>query len=296
MYKRFFAFGCSFTEYRWATWADIVAYAYKDVEYYNFGKAGGSNQIIMTRVMEADEQFKFNKDDLVIVQWTGSCRESRWRDGYWGGGGGNIYVFNNHYPKEWVENWTHPTDFLIKDLAAMKAVNALLKTTQCTYFNISMASVLVSGQSSKTVNTNKDALQTIIKGYTDTLKIVRPSYQTVIFNDKDWVEKLPRPLSSRINFQDPEQKEILKLDTHPTPTEHLQYVRTVLPELTIAPDADAIAEKETAIVMPGPNREADAPLTSLFGSRPDPKRARDSFFFYKRLKEVPPQNIAPFIH
>jgi len=295
MYKRFFAFGCSFTEYRWATWADIVAYAYKDVEYYNFGKAGGSNQIIMTRVMEADEQFKFNKDDLVIVQWTGSCRESRWRDGYWGGGGGNIYVFNNQYPKEWIENWTHPTDFLIKDLAAIKAVNTLLRSTQCTHYNISMVAVSASTFNKKS-DTNKSNLQAIVNGYTETLSTVRPSYQNVIFNDRDWMEKLPRPLSSRINFEDPERKEVLRLDSHPTPTEHLQYVKTVLPELTIAPDADVIAEKETALVMPGPNRESDTPLTSLFGNRPDPKRARDSFFFFKRIKSVPPENIAPFIH
>ena len=295
MYKRFFAFGCSFTEYRWSTWADIIAYSYPNAEYYNFGKAGGSNQIIFSRLMEADEQYGFNKDDLIIVQWTGVNRESRWKDGYWGGGGGNIYQFNTQYPKEFVENWTHPTDYLIKDLAAIKAVNAVLKASQCTYFNICMVSINNIDFFNKK-NIEQSSLQAIINGYKTIYKDIRPSFSEIVFESKNWAAKVPRPLSMRYDFSTLERKEVLRMDVHPTPKEHLEYVKKVLPEITLAPDVDIIAEKETEIILPGPNREPDAPLTSLFGNRSDPKRPRDSFFFYKRLKDVPPENIAPNIH
>ena len=43
-YKRFFAFGCSFTRYEWITWADIIAYHIK--ESYNYGRSGGGNSYI----------------------------------------------------------------------------------------------------------------------------------------------------------------------------------------------------------------------------------------------------------
>ena len=41
--KRLFTFGCSFTDYRWATWANILAYEL-DCEFHNFGKSGAGNQ------------------------------------------------------------------------------------------------------------------------------------------------------------------------------------------------------------------------------------------------------------
>ena len=66
--SRFFAFGCSFTDYQWTTWADIVAAAYPGAEYFNLGRGGTSNQLILYRMMEADQLYNFNKEDLIIVQ------------------------------------------------------------------------------------------------------------------------------------------------------------------------------------------------------------------------------------
>ena len=40
-YKRVFAFGCSFTNYIYPTWADLIMHEMPSAECYNFGKAGG---------------------------------------------------------------------------------------------------------------------------------------------------------------------------------------------------------------------------------------------------------------
>ena len=58
--KRFFAFGCSYTSYSYATWADLIGIHFK--EYYNYGRAGCSNAYIMNRVVEANEMYQFNPE------------------------------------------------------------------------------------------------------------------------------------------------------------------------------------------------------------------------------------------
>ena len=67
--KRLFTFGCSFTEWIWATWANILAYEL-DVPFYNFGKPGAGNYYIANQISQADAIFNFTKDDLVIVKST----------------------------------------------------------------------------------------------------------------------------------------------------------------------------------------------------------------------------------
>lgn len=71
-YKRFFAFGCSFTRYYWPTWADFIGLVHP--EYYNYGGPGRGNTFIAHQIMRASEYHKFNKDDLVIVAWTSPLR------------------------------------------------------------------------------------------------------------------------------------------------------------------------------------------------------------------------------
>lgn len=71
--KRFFAFGCSYTHYSYATWADLIGRQFE--EYYNFGASGCSNAHIMNKVIEADSNYNFNPNtDLVIIMLTGFGR------------------------------------------------------------------------------------------------------------------------------------------------------------------------------------------------------------------------------
>lgn len=73
--KRLFAFGCSLTRYGYATWADLAGANFD--EYYNYARSGGSNSLMMGRLVEADNYFNFNKNtDTVLIMFTGIGRHS----------------------------------------------------------------------------------------------------------------------------------------------------------------------------------------------------------------------------
>jgi hypothetical protein len=73
--SRLFTFGCSFTNYRWSTWADCLAPEFD--EFKNWGQSGAGNPYIFNSVMEADQQYIFNSTDTVVVCWTNIMREDR---------------------------------------------------------------------------------------------------------------------------------------------------------------------------------------------------------------------------
>ena len=75
-YNRLFTFGCSFTDYHWITWADIVA-AYLDIESYNFGMPGSNITGIAWTILQADRKYKFTPKDCIMVEWTNIGRDYR---------------------------------------------------------------------------------------------------------------------------------------------------------------------------------------------------------------------------
>jgi hypothetical protein len=75
-YERFFAFGCSYTNYHWATWADIIA-RHMDIPSYNYGSPGTPITAAVDALYKANKHYKFTDKDLVIVQWTHLSRFAR---------------------------------------------------------------------------------------------------------------------------------------------------------------------------------------------------------------------------
>ena len=51
--KRLFTFGCSFTQYNWPTWADILGRSLHQEgwEFHNIGRAGTGNMQIMKTIL-----------------------------------------------------------------------------------------------------------------------------------------------------------------------------------------------------------------------------------------------------
>lgn len=129
-YKRFFAFGCSFTGYCWPTWADILSKEMPNAEFYNCGKSGAGNLFISIRALEANLKFNFNKDDLVIVMWSTFCREDRYYNNYWHTPG-NIFT-QQEYDEKWVKKFADPKGYLIRDLSLITMATSYLKSLPCT--------------------------------------------------------------------------------------------------------------------------------------------------------------------
>jgi hypothetical protein len=77
---RIFTFGCSFTEYKWPTWADIILYGN---EGYNCGVSGGGFDSILYRLMETDRKFKLTTEDKIIIVFTTPLRWDLIINGQW---------------------------------------------------------------------------------------------------------------------------------------------------------------------------------------------------------------------
>jgi hypothetical protein len=81
-YKRVFAFGCSFTGYKYPTWANIMGKHISQAEFYNFGRSGGGNVFIATQgdlkfadkdyLMTYADPLTFLVRDLSIIDLTTS--------------------------------------------------------------------------------------------------------------------------------------------------------------------------------------------------------------------------------
>ena len=72
---RCFSFGCSYTNYFWATWADFIGSNFDT--YANFGKGGASNTYIMNTLFEWNDTIQFNSEtDYILVMFSGISRFS----------------------------------------------------------------------------------------------------------------------------------------------------------------------------------------------------------------------------
>jgi hypothetical protein len=188
--KRLLTFGCSFTNYRWSTWADCLA---PEFDYFeNWGQSGAGNHYIFNSVMEADQHYKFSTDDTVIVCWTGTTRDDWYVNGKWQTLG-NMYtcpIYNTDYLKTHVD----PRGYAIRDLAFVKAVKCLLEARSCNWKFLCMSNWIID--------------QDIASLYQDTLNCILPSFETVLFT-QGWPNH--------------------NGDPHPSPEEHLAYLDAVLP-------------------------------------------------------------------
>jgi hypothetical protein len=131
-YKRLFTFGCSFTNYKWPTWADVISAEMPQAIHYNFGLSGGGNLFISSQVSEINEKLKFDQDDLIMIMWTTVCREDRWvgkRNGWMMVG--NIFT-QQEYDDAFVEKFADPKGYLIRDLSLINLVDRFLKTVPST--------------------------------------------------------------------------------------------------------------------------------------------------------------------
>jgi hypothetical protein len=213
--SRLFTFGCSFTNYRWSTWADILGAHYN--EYQNWGQSGAGNHYIFNSVMEADQRYHFGTNDTVIVCWTSAYREDRYTDRWQTLG--NIY-YTDIYTKEYKQTITNRGCF-IRDAAFIKATSNLLQNRKVADWKfLSIHSMKKSQDLWKSDPGDSDVYDL----YSDVLESIEPSFRETLFPEQ-WPDR-----------EDP----------HPTPAEHLLYLDKVMPGRVTDPDIRAIIAQESA--------------------------------------------------
>jgi len=129
-YDRIFAIGCSFTCYRWPTWADVLVRGNGlDDKFINLGRAGAGNQFISYTISLANLKYKFTERDLVMVMFTGYTREDRYVKDRWQTPG-NIYT-QPYYPPDFVEKYCDLKGYFIRDGAIIDMAVNYLKNLPC---------------------------------------------------------------------------------------------------------------------------------------------------------------------
>jgi hypothetical protein len=221
-HKRIFCFGCSFTA-GCGTWADILKRHFGDYPkedfyipkdqpqmVYNFGMPGMGNFYIFNTIIEKSLHYEFTKDDLILIEWSGTDREDRYKDGKWHMG---MQGDGSRRSKAVIRDWFLDIEGMIKrDYSYIRSTQKMLKADNIDYEMFSMNGVsrhnpIIVDKEMKNKK-DKEEIDFLIELYKGTLDELHPSMFKIIFGD----ETVFPP-----NREDP----------HPTPVEHLYYLEKV---------------------------------------------------------------------
>lgn len=215
-YKRIFAFGCSFTHYKWPTWADLISLESPDALYRNYGFAGMGNLAITTRIIEGSKRYKFNSDDLILVMWSTYCREDRWLRGRWFTQGN---VYNSSYPEDWVREYTDPTGYLIRDHALIYSTTQYIKSLGCDSVILKSSPFdLTEIDPDKETKMLHDQLALIYKNEYNDLPL-----DLYTFNGNNWGNDRQEFLDD-YSYMDSSKEPYMRKDSHPFSGTYAKYL------------------------------------------------------------------------
>lgn len=264
--NRLFTFGCSFTQYSWPTWADILGREFD--HYENWGQAGGGNGYIFQSLIECYNRNQLTPDDTVIIMWTSTDRDDRYINNNWQTWGS---IFNNPlYDTSYIKKYYDNRGNIIRDLGYIAACKSLLEAWGIKYKFLSMVPIGSSDQ--KIINSLPNDIE---KLFNSTLAVMLPSiYETIYKNNWYFSEKFTDSVDKKTHIKilkdlfntlsGPDwptfnnfladdytniQPEIIKeiedrqlthlknntpeVNLHATPRMHLQYLNLVLPEYIV---------------------------------------------------------------
>jgi len=260
MTKRLFTFGCSFTHYKWPTWADILSQEFDQFE--NWGLAGGGNHLILYSLIESIQRQNIGHNDTVAVMFTSVGREDRWLKGNWYTPGS---VYNCNLDEKYIQQFTDPTGFYLTNVTVIDAVIKILQYTGCQYHLMSTVPFNVVDDSylRRIFKLKQDITNQVNNLYQSSLQQIKPSVFEVIFNNdwnsrsnfvidhfkkhynecagKDWPQfedfiknntnNIPKHILKEIDMQfdfvSRRKKLNQRQDQHPIPLEHLEYLERV---------------------------------------------------------------------
>jgi len=210
-YKRVFALGCSFTAYRWPTWADMIGRSQcEHAEFINLGRAGAGNPYIVTQLVQAHNKFKFCETDLVMVMFTNFTREDRYINKQWITPG-NIYT-QGFYPDEYIEKYSDVKGYAIRDFALMELAYEFIQ-------NINSDSIVLF---SVPPNFHGSDYQDVIKLHQNFINQMPVSlYESVVFDPNN--QGYWKPGAYYFDPGQPHLKEKYG-DYHPGPLKYYQYL------------------------------------------------------------------------
>lgn len=236
-YNRVFIVGCSFTNYFWPTWANILAFETPQAEVYNLGQSGGGNLFISERIAAGNQIYKFDENDLIMVMWSSHFREDRYIENRWQTPG-SIYN-QSFYNDNFLEKYTCVKGFIVRDLALITLVKSFLE-------NIPSECIMLRSTHIDSNDVNvffpEYEIDKVIDIYKDVFNDV-PEPMSSLFKSTEFKinpDKTTRPLCNTFDWYTghkyyPDEKHSSFLsygkrlleDRHPNPKMYLEYLMMV---------------------------------------------------------------------
>ena len=243
---RIFAFGCSLTQYFYPTWADILIHQYraKGYEGSNWAKSGAGNQYINMRLWEANTIHKFNKDDVILLQWSSMFREDRYHmgRGWWTPGNFGQYtvtddmpfVLNNfRYESAWI--WADIMHCTMRDCATISATHKALDAIGCKVHSTAFRDPFEGWEDApKHFNQKNPKLEledvgAVLEAYKEDIATSCPPILSALGFGIDEEFFKTRPLS--VPSRKEEHKHMLLPELHPFTHEAAEFVETHVEKL-----------------------------------------------------------------
>lgn len=277
--SRLFSFGCSFTKFHWPTWADIAGRSFDHFE--NWGVGGGGNQLIFYGLNEAIQRRNIGPDDTVAIMWTSISREDRWKQQQRWLAGGSVYN-SEYYDANFVKRYADPTGYLIRDLATIAGTKLILKQIGCRWKFFSIVPFDYHDDRDDEPECFFVPDQDVIDLYRPVIDSISPSvFETVFHNDwysrpgqvilpslekryrvcagPDWpswedflinrTKNCSQDIRREIQRQFKFERELIRTDPHPTPSEHLEYLKAQWPDLAITTDLEDWVSEVNKLVL-----------------------------------------------
>ncbi len=136
---RIWCFGCSFTEYFYPTWADILIHEVEQQGFYgeNWGSCGKGNLYIANKVQECHARNTLGKDDWVFVCWSNYFREDSYTDKM--GWHTPRYIFQQkEYRDGTVNGFGSAKYYAMRDLALIQSTKLSLQALGVNQYHFSI--------------------------------------------------------------------------------------------------------------------------------------------------------------
>jgi len=176
--KRLFTFGCSFTNYKWASWADILGLEYD--HYENWGIGGSSNHFIFYSLAEFLQRNTLTDSDTVVIMWTEINRDSKFVKNKW-----VQSIDSNIYNKEATVDDVN--GHLITNANIIAGVKRMLESTKCNFHFLAMTKP--DDTNHQFIDLSNRSTRNIFNAYKSVFDFIHPSMYDIIFNF-DWRSRI----------------------------------------------------------------------------------------------------------
>jgi len=202
---KIYAYGCSFTDFKWPTYADILGLQFHVI---NRGASGSGNERIFFHFMEDVRENKIDSQDTVIFQWSGLTRfDYLQQNNTWLSVGNvlNQYDTDGNYIYTKIKEWLNPNYEFEKTVNYKISSEFITKELGCQSLQMSLSPI--EGHDRTFIENN-----------------LSMNYQgDYNFYHQPWVEN---------------NKENSSVDIHPTVIQHYNLARKIAKELSLELNID----------------------------------------------------------